>query len=187
MNFEISPGGERVWISAVNVRLQNVESFFRSASGRYPNVSIQLVDLDTVPGQRYLTLAAINAVHSFHSSHSIGKSLGMELLLYVAGERQISEALRRVGITPKTQRVGVLAVGNAGDISQMPSFIKELLGEANCDQLLDDWNETRIENVRSGFQIGEKELRAMIRKREPVTTAIERLAIERSALIAARK
>jgi tRNA threonylcarbamoyladenosine modification (KEOPS) complex Cgi121 subunit len=187
VNFDISPGGEHVWISAVNARPQNIEQLFRTAAERYPSVSIQLVDLNMVPGQRYLTLAVVNAVHSFHSAHPIGKSLGMELLLYVAGERQISEAIKRVGITPKTKRVAVLAVGRSDDMRQMPSFIKGLLGEANNDQLLDEWNKTRIENVRSGFKIGEKELRAVIRKRESVTTAIERLAVERSALIAAKK
>ena len=187
MNLEILEGGAHVWVSAANASPKNIEEFFRLAAEKHPTVSIQVVDLDRVPGHRYLTLAVVNAIHSFRSNHPIGKTLGIELLLYLAGERQITEALKRVGVTAETRRVAVLAVGSADELSAMPSFFNDLLGAQCDDGLLDDWSPVRIENVRSGFEIGEKELRAIARKEEPVTASIERLAIERSALVAAKK
>jgi len=187
VNLEILEAGAHVWFSAVHASPKNIEEFFRLVAEKHPTVSIQVVDLDRVPGHHYLTLAVVNAIHSFRSNHPIGKTLGIELLLYIAGERQITEALKRVGVTPETRRVAVVAVGTPDELSAMPSFLNDLLEGICDDHLLDEWSQTRIENVRSGFKIGEKELRAIARKEEPVTVSIERLAIERSALVAAKK
>ncbi len=68
----------------------------------FPNVTVQLFDLDRVAGSRHLLLATINAVKSYDSKRRISRSLGMEILLFVSGTRQISEAVKRVGISPET-------------------------------------------------------------------------------------
>ena len=186
MKFE-TRNGKHVWISAVNAKPQNIDQVFASVAEKHPAVSIQLVDLDKVPGGRYLSLATVNAIQSFQSKHPIGKTLGMELLLYIAGEKQINEAIKRVGITAQTRRVAILAIGEPDEMQAVTSLLEEMLGRASENQLLDDWTEERTENVRAGFRISAKEIRAIIRKGEPVHAAMERLAIERSALLAARK
>ena len=188
MIFEIHQTKQQVWISAFNTKPRNIEKLLRSAAEKHPTTSVQLVDLDKVPGLRYLTLATVNASKSFHSKQPIAKTLTMEILLYVSGQKQINEALTRVGVTPQTRRVAAIAVGDSSDqVSAASKFLTETLEQGSDDRLLDDWPQARVENVRSGFEIGEKELKAVIRKKEPVTVAIERLAVERSAMLAARK
>jgi tRNA threonylcarbamoyladenosine modification (KEOPS) complex Cgi121 subunit len=155
---------------------------------KFPEVSVQLVDLDRVPGQRYLKLAAVNATKSFHSKQPIAKTLAMELLLFISAEKQIVRALKRVGITAETQRIAAIAVGD--DHSQVLSaanFLAETLGQNSEDQLLDDWSRQRIKNVRSSFDIGERELEAIIQENETEPMVVERLAVERSAMLAAKK
>jgi tRNA threonylcarbamoyladenosine modification (KEOPS) complex Cgi121 subunit len=111
----------------------------------------------------------------------------MELLLYISGDKQINEALARVGVTSETNRIAALAIGSSSDhVSGMANYLEQMLGQHGRDDLLDDWPKSRIENVRLGFEIGDKELKAMIRTKEPTTSAIERLAIERSAMVALR-
>jgi tRNA threonylcarbamoyladenosine modification (KEOPS) complex Cgi121 subunit len=111
----------------------------------------------------------------------------MELLLYISGNGQINEALTRVGVTSETKRTAALAVGSSSDqVSATGNYLEQLFSQHARDDLLDDWSPSRIQNVRSGFQIGDKELKAIIRKKEPITSAIERLAIERSAMLALR-
>ena len=187
MIFEIPHQGQ-VWISAFNTRPQNIEQLLRGIAEKYPTVGVQLVDLDKVPGHRYLTLATVNALKSFHSKQPIAKTLPMELLLYISGQKQITEALARIGVTPQTHRVAALAVGDSNDqVLTVAKFLADILGQGSDDQLLDDWPQTRIESVRSSFEIGDKELTAVVQKNEPVTRTIERLATERSAMLAARK
>jgi tRNA threonylcarbamoyladenosine modification (KEOPS) complex Cgi121 subunit len=184
---EIPQLGEYLWVSAFDTKPQSIEQLLRNAAEKYPDVSVQCVDLNRVPGSHYLLLATVNALKSYHSKQPIAKSLGMELLLYISGSKQINEALTRVGVTSETNRIAALTVGSSSDhVSGMANYLEQMLGQHGRDDLLDDWSKSRIENVRLGFEIGDKELKAMIRTKEPTTSAIERLAIERSAMVALR-
>jgi len=175
------------WISAFNCKPQDPKELFRVIAEKCPNVSIQLVALDMVPGLRYLELATVNAIKSYHSKQPIAKTLSMELLLYISAEKQIVRALKRVGVTTQTRGVVGIAIGSSRDVSEAVNFLSVMLGQDSEDRLLDEWPRQRIENVRSGFDIGDKELKAIIRPNETEAMAVERLAAERSAMLAAKK
>ena len=187
MIFQVLENQLSAWISAFNSGSQEPEKLFRVIGERCPKVSIQLVDLGMVPGLRYLELATVNAIKSFHSKQPIAKTLSMELLLYISAEKQIARALKRVGVTTETRRVAGVAVGSSRDVSEAARFLSVTLGQDSDDRLLDEWSRQRIENVRSGFDIGDKELEAIIQPNETETMAVERLAVERSAMLATKK
>jgi len=186
--FELPEIGLHAWISAFNAQLRTPEDLFRSAAEKCPGVSIQLVDLDRVPGQRYLKLATVNAAKSFRSKQPITKTLAMELLLYISAEKQIVRALKRIGITAETRRIAALAVGPRRDeVLAAAKFLATTLGRESEDRLLDEWPRQRIKNVRSSFDIGERELEAIIQDNEAEPKTVERLAVERSAMLAAKR
>jgi tRNA threonylcarbamoyladenosine modification (KEOPS) complex Cgi121 subunit len=112
----------------------------------------------------------------------------MEILLYVSASRQIAEAVRLVGISSETKKIAALSVGKTKDeLSGTAAALNRMLNQTNSDELVDVWSTARIENVLSLFQIGAKELKATLRKKESKSQAVERLAIERSALLTVRK
>ena len=155
---------------------------------KFADVSTQFVDLDKVPGSRFLFLAALNALKSIRSDHPISKTLSMEILLYTSARRQITEAVRLVGITPDTRRIAVFVVGQEEpSVASAVELVSENVGGASDDSILDDWSPTRIRNVRSIFGVGTKELEATLKKDESVSLGIQRLAIEKSALLTIRK
>ena len=187
MLSELTQLGQYVWMSAFDTKPENIDDLLRSVGEKYPDVSVQCVDLDRVPGSHYLLLATVNAIKSYGSKHPIAKSLRMELLLYISGNGQINQALTRVGVTSETSRTAALAVGSSNNqVSAAGKHLEQRLSQHARDDLLDDWSPSRIENVRSEFQIGNKELKAIIRRKELIASAIERLAIERSAMVALR-
>jgi len=186
--FDLPDNGLVAWNSAFNTRPQNVEELLRNAAEKFPDLSIQLIDLDKVPGQHYMKLATVNACKSFHSKQPIAKSLAMELLLYVSADKQITRALKHVGITPETQRITALVVGkNRENVQSGANFLSTQLEQDGQDELLNDWPPERIANVRTGFDIGAKEVEAIVRKNESEPMVLERLAVERSALLAVKK
>jgi tRNA threonylcarbamoyladenosine modification (KEOPS) complex Cgi121 subunit len=186
--FEISELGQYVWISGFDAKPPSIGHIHQIVSERFPGTSVQFVDLDKVPGSRYLFVAAYNALKSFSSKHPISRSLAMEILLYVSASRQIVEALKRVGITLETKKIATLAVGpSANEVSATATFLEEIMQRKSADQLLDEWPTTRIQNVRSAFDIRDKELNAILDEREKPIRGLERLAIERSALLAVKK
>jgi tRNA threonylcarbamoyladenosine modification (KEOPS) complex Cgi121 subunit len=186
--FQFPEFSVHLWISGFASKPNDLDLVLRRVQEEYPTVSTQFVDLDQVPGSRYLFLATLNALKSFHSKQPIAKTLGMEILLYVSANRQITEAIRLVGMTANTKRIGVILVGKTEDeVSSASELLSQILEQKSNDELLDYWSDERTENVLSLFEIGSKELKATLRKNEAKTEAVERLAIERSALLTVRK
>lgn len=176
----------KVWISAYHGSADPTQlSIFQV---QFPNVTIQLFDLDRIAGSRHILLATFNAVKSYESKRRISRSLGMEILLFVSGTRQISEAVKRVGITSETTRTAVLSVlPEDTEQSNLSNFLAEIFKEKDDDGLLDMWTSLRRSTVIRTFGIGDKELKAALRDDEMPEKAIERLAIERSAMLAIAK
>jgi tRNA threonylcarbamoyladenosine modification (KEOPS) complex Cgi121 subunit len=176
-----------VWISGYASKPRDLSELTKEINQRFPNVHLQLVDLDKVPGSRYLFLATLNAMKSF-SSKPISKSLEMEILLFVAANRQITEAIRLVGIASDTSKTTAVLVGmTEEDLRGAADLLSRVMGLECSDELTDRWGDQRIRNVRSLFQISPKELKSTLRKGEPMVQAVERLAIERSALLTINK
>ena len=93
-----------------------------------------------------------------------------------------------VGITSDTKTVAVILVGKTEEeVLGATESLCQTLAQKSNDGLIDHWSAERIQNVLSLFEIGSKELRATLRKNEAKAQAVERLAIERSALLTVRK
>lgn len=184
MIFDIPELSRHVWISGFKGEPPNVEEILRTTQEKLPEVCVQLVDLRKVAGSRHLFLATYNALKSFNSKQSISRTLSMEILLYVSANRQINEALKRAGITDDTQEIAAIAVGPSHEAVAAARDLLELLVDTRSrDELLDSWPASRIEAVRRNYGIGSEELTAVIREDEDTSKAVERLAIERSALL----
>ena len=154
---------------------------------KFPNAMVQLFDLDRVAGSRHLFLAAYNAEKSFNSKRRITRSLRMEVLLFVSGTRQITEALERVGISEGTTRSAALVIAPSDEaIMSIVNLLIERFNRKDDDGLLDIWTKQRTASVQRIFGIGMKELKATCGSGD-VGRAIEKLAIERSAMLAVAK
>lgn len=188
MFFQLTDLPAHVWISGFTTKPTDIDATLRAIQERFPAVAIQLVDLDRVPGSRYTLLATLNALKSFHSKQPIAKTLGMEILLYMAASRQIGEAIERAGISPSTERIiAVMVAETREDLTLAVELLNQLIGTTNDDRLVDEWSPDRLRKVQSTFDIGTRELRATLRANETKAKAVERLATERSALLTVRK
>ncbi|HVL87199.1 MAG TPA: KEOPS complex subunit Cgi121 [Candidatus Thermoplasmatota archaeon] len=72
---------------------------------------VQLLDARAVVDPEQLQVAAERALRAYGEDRAVSKELGLEVLRYASGERQIADALRRLGLRADTERVGVVAVG----------------------------------------------------------------------------
>jgi len=71
----------------------------------------------------------------------------------------------------------------ATDQLRVADSLAEIFREKDDDSLLDKWTNLRRTSVLRTFEIGDKELIAAMRDGEVTEKAIERLAIERSAML----
>jgi len=128
---------------------------------------VLLADARIVFGKDHVESAVAHALRSQRTGTMATRSLSMEILLYLSGKRQVSEALSTAGVREDTTSIAVVLLGN--------DSLEDLLGTlgwARDDAVLDPRG---------------KSLRALgIRQREertvppPVRTD---LALERVALV----
>ena len=62
---------------------------------------VQLFDPDAIIGRGHILYAYLNSLLAFREGSNRSKSVGLEMLLFAAMTRQISEAIKRVGAKTK--------------------------------------------------------------------------------------
>ncbi len=72
---------------------------------------VVLMDADKVCGADHLASAEFHARRAFESGSNAANTLGMEVILYASGERQISKAKKKMGLHQGTERVAMVLLG----------------------------------------------------------------------------
>jgi KEOPS complex subunit Cgi121 len=116
--------------------------------------TIQLMNAEGIAGKKHVAHAAIHAIKSFSRNENIANGLGLEICVRTSGQRQISEALKMLGITSGNIRVCAVAV-DCDD--QVMKTLNNLIGERDDkvldvedDKLKKIYNITDIEAVTAG-------------------------------------
>ena len=133
---------------------------------------IQALDADKVASERHLIFAIEKAFAAFSEERNIAKDLGVEILRYASGERQIERALS-IGVSGSTKRIALAITSPefAGapawpDCSELSQLIE--VDGIGCSFKLDALRET--------FNISEDEIRASDEARIP-DLVLERVAL----------
>lgn len=72
---------------------------------------VQLLDARLVCGRDHLVTAAEHAERAIREGTSVAKSLAVEFVLYASGERQIADALAKMGVREDTTEFAVVLFG----------------------------------------------------------------------------
>src|SRR5512138_3554925 len=67
-----------------------------------------LVDSDMVCGKDHMLSAAHHAIRAFERGDNTSDSLPVETLLYSSGERQISKAMKKMGIKSGSNKIAMI-------------------------------------------------------------------------------
>ncbi len=75
------------------------------------DAEIVLMDADMVCGVDHLDSAVFHARRAFERGTNASNTLGMEVILYASGERQISKAKKKMGLHQETENVALVVLG----------------------------------------------------------------------------
>jgi KEOPS complex subunit Cgi121 len=131
----------------------------------------QVLDADIVVSERHLYFAVEKALLAFSEGKNIAKDVGMEILRYASGERQIERALSK-GFTDSTERIALILIANpkADWHWPEPSELSEVV-------IIDGYGcSFKPEEVRVAFNITTEELEAANEAKLP-DLVIERVAL----------
>jgi len=100
--------------------------------GREP---VQLFDPSKVVSERHLTVAFLCAVDAFATGTNRAKRIEVEFLRFLAGAKQISDAIAAVGVRPGQRTVGVAAFSR-GSSDPVQLLVRVVLGGEPVEGML---------------------------------------------------
>ncbi|HUV83860.1 MAG TPA: KEOPS complex subunit Cgi121 [archaeon] len=141
-------------------------------SSRY-NITVQSLNADLLSGVMHIQFAVEKAIRSFGSGKNTANNLGMEIMLYASGSRQIEKALE-LGVKNGENRVAIVLVGE--NVTDEALFdVRTLLNSE--DASIVDYSDSKKEDLLKIFNITAAELEAVGEDKIP------ELVLERVALV----
>ncbi|WP_321423455.1 KEOPS complex subunit Cgi121 [uncultured Methanobacterium sp.] len=148
---------------------RQIMKFIKDTSGKCSsgNCIIQLLQARAIAGEKHILQATLQAIKSFEMNNNAAKDLGLEICLRASSQRQISRALKILGIENGKMDICMVAVDCDEDIQKK---VGNALGKRNDDVLQAD-----VGVLQEVYEISPQE----------ITSAgnIERVMVERTALL----
>ena len=129
-------------IKSVDLFMENIQDWSQKHQ-----VCLQVVDANLVFDATHLISAGMHAIRAYHEQRMATNSLAMEVLLYAAGERQITLAIQKCGVTLDTKSIAVICICKE-DISEAKGKIQE----EEILEFFHDFGFTRNDDVLKGSE-----------------------------------
>jgi len=146
-NFKIQVAGFKSQITDFKQLIQDLNKF----NSKY---TIQLMDAEGIAGKYHAEHATIHAIKAFSRKENISKDLGLEICVRASGQRQISQALKMLGLKNGDMKICAVAVDCDDHIMES---LEDILGErddtileADDNKLKDIYSLSSIEAETAG-------------------------------------
>lgn len=136
------------------------------------NTVIQAMDAGKIAGERHVLFAMQKALRAFEENYNSAKDLGIEIMRYASGKRQIEEAFS-MGVHEGNMDLVFVVIGDMEGVSTSAESLKEMLDEKDVIP----YSSRKRDNIVSQFCITAKEIEAVGEEMIPY------LVIERVALV----
>lgn len=156
------------------VHIEDLRDFLKTLNemSSSNNVTIQALDADKIAGERHVRFAVKKATDAMKAHTNVANDLGVEIMRYAAGERQIEKAFS-IGLHDGENRVVFVLVGEERSLLSASTALLEIIDE----KPLLDYSVSKRESIISQFNITESEIEAVGEDKIP------ELVIERVALV----
>jgi len=156
------------------VQIEDLRKFLKTLNNisSANNVTIQALDADKIAGERHIRFAVKKATDAMEAHTNVANDLGVEIMRYAAGERQIEKAFS-IGLHEGENSAVFVIVGEEQSLSLAVIALLEIIDE----KPLLDYSVSKRESIISQFNITESEIEAVGEDKIP------ELVIERVALV----
>ncbi|RJS73412.1 hypothetical protein CW714_03155 [Methanophagales archaeon] len=173
-------------IIAGKVRVSNVDDFLavlKAIAHKY-DVTIQAMNAELIAGEEHIKSAVKKALRAVGRNRNITNDLGLEILLYAAGRRQIERALAMgVSESEGEKRVAIVIVDASArggkDLEVVAEEVKRKIRvqEEPISKLELEYKGDKKEGIKKFFDITEAELKAVGESK------LKQLVLERVAML----
>jgi KEOPS complex subunit Cgi121 len=171
--YPLTPTME-VQILTGSVSIENLPAFLGKLANLSSanSVTVQGLDADMIAGEAHIRFAVKKALRAMEKHTNVANDLGIEIMRYAAGERQIGKALL-IGLHEGENNAAFVIAGEPQSVSNAAGELKKIVTEKS----LLDYSPSKRELIISHFNITEPEIEAVGEYKIP------ELVIERVALV----
>lgn len=189
----------RISIAALESKLDShkigeIIDLLDNEQNRFDSLKILLIiDQEAVCGLKHLEACIYYTLKSFEQGTNIANNLGPELLLYLAGRRQISKSIKNIGLSINTTKILMIELFENEvncDTKKLAELLQELdLAFKGFKFDIDMLPITDYSKIKKNLEITEEMISVLTTgtTSENYSDAIEKLAIERSAILNLQK
>ncbi len=156
-----------IQVAGYKSNINNFKQLMYDISKFNPECTIQLMNAEGIAGKKHVIHATIHAIKSFSRKENISNDLGLEICVRTSGQRQISQALKMLGIKNGDLKVCAVAVDCEENIMEK---LQEVLGERE-DKVLEADND----KLKELYGISSIEIET--------TGSISKILMERTSLL----
>lgn len=124
------------------VKIDDIPGFLKKIdeiTARNDDSIIQLLDSDYLCGKQHLNQALVQAIKSFDEKQNFAKDKGLEICVRASAQKQISQAIKVLGIKTESD----ITVVYVNVLPEQIVSVEDLLGDRD-DSLLDVYDEKLI-------------------------------------------
>ncbi|MGM0770822.1 MAG: KEOPS complex subunit Cgi121 [Halobacteriota archaeon] len=143
-----------------------------SAMASEHDVMIQGINADMVAGREHVDSAIRKAMRAMDNGTNVANDLGVEIMRYASGKRQIGEAFS-IGLTEGQMNALFIIIGETASVD---AAVTDLSGSIDTSPLI-AYSDTKKDALVSQFSITENEIAAVGDEKIP------ELVLERVALV----
>jgi len=158
---------KNIKIVGFKLHLTDFKNFMQKLNKIDSECTIQLMNADGIAGVEHALHSTIQAIKAFSRNQNISKELGLEICVRTSGQRQISQALKMLGIKEGPMNVCAVLVGCQTDVMDK---LGDILGTRDDDVLLED-----PEKLREIYKISDIEIKT--------APSISKLLMEKTSLL----
>ncbi len=133
---------------------------------RYEGVMLQFFNRKLILNYNHIFYACYHTLKTFHLKTNISNKMGIEILLYLAANRQIKKALKFYGITKQNINQGTIDFCIISNNNNLEIVCKELLKEISNEEIDLDLGESsydKYKRIKEYFGINKNQIKAVLK------------------------
>jgi len=163
--------------------VQSILEVAKSCRDKF-GVVLQVVDANCIASWRHAASAALRALRAFAEGRNVCDRVEVEIILYISGRRQIRDAIEAVGVKSDSTELAVICASkDSGPAISAVRFFVDSVGGVIDNSALEIRSDEKVNVLRRIFDVSNVELDAVVRSGIDLREAIERIVIERGALL----
>ncbi|MBC7086399.1 MAG: hypothetical protein H5T43_08600 [Methanomethylovorans sp.] len=155
------------------IYIENLKGFLEKITeiSESSGCTIQCLNADLVAGEKHLLFAVTKALRAFDQGKNAAKDMGIEIMRYASGKRQIEEAFS-MGVHEGLNNIVFIIIGEMQAVSSCMDILKKMINTHDVISYLP----FKREKIMEQFEITAEEL-AVVGEQMIPALVIERVAL----------